>query len=613
MNLASHQGWQRAPALSADLPPEAPLAMPEQDFDRPPRPIQKLAPSAHIRRRGFLIVGSAVIGFGASFGIANLLAGDGYDAVDQLLALISLALFAWIGFGFLNALAGLFVAIANRRTIERVEAAPSQPVAVLIPVYNEDIAAVGARIARMTADLSRIETAPLFHFFILSDSSPSAEAGERAACRLLRRPGGSPIHYRRRAHNEGRKPGNIAEWVRRFGAAYESMLILDADSRMSGEAMMRLASAMEADPTLGLIQTNPQLTAGRTLFARWQQFAVALYGPISSAGLQWWSGDEATFWGHNAIVRVKAFAESCGLPTLPGAEPLGGHIMSHDMVEAALLRRRGWRTRMMLMPTGSYEECPPTLIDHGIRDRRWCQGNLQHLRLLDATGLHWVSRLQLLMGASAYLTSPLWLFLLVVGVFQSFRTGGPIAAAGTPGWLIGATVILLFGTKLLALVWAAFDREQAQMLGGWRAILLGVAVDIPLSVLMAPIMMASQCLAIVEILSGRPSGWKPQRRETEGVPLLAAFEHYRWHVLIGLPFWLVTMADLGAGIWQLPVVLGLFGAPLLAAWTSRVDWADRAARYGLFVADPGEIAAVRPREPAPPMETPVPAPALAAA
>jgi len=440
---------------------------------------------------------------------------------------------------------------------------------------------------------------------VLSDSGAVAEAAERAQCRLLRRPGGCPVFYRRRPINEGRKPGNIADWVHRFGAAYESMIILDADSRMSGEAMVRLASAIEADETVGLIQTNPQLTAARTLFARWQQFSVAFYGPIFTTGLNWWSGDEATFWGHNAIVRIRAFAESCGLPTLSGPAPLGGAILSHDMVEAALLRRRGWKTRMMVMASGSYEESPPTLIDHAIRDRRWCQGNLQHLRLLDTAGLHWISRLQLLMGASSYLTAPLWLFLLAIGAVQSLRVGGAIAGAATPGWLIGMTLILLFGTKLLALVWALFDRALVHRLGGWRAILAGLLAEIPLSIVVAPIMMASQCLAIVEILSGKQSGWRPQRRDTDGLGLIEAFEYYSAHVLLGLPFWLVSMSDLGAGIWQLPVTIGLLGAPFIAAWTSRADWGGKLAGYGLFAADPGDDQLGEPQ--AEPRLTPQPA------
>lgn len=572
-----------------DLPPDAPLLMPVQDFYHRPVPTHRTPPPRHWARRIFLIAGSGLIGFVASLGIATLLAQDGYDAVDQLLVILSLMLFAWIGFGLLTAGAGLVVSIGGRNRTIRSLPAPSRPVAILVPVYNEDIEAVAARIARMAADLVRIETQSLFHFFVLSDSHPAAEAAERASCRALRQPDGCPIFYRRRSLNVARKPGNIADWVRQFGGAYESMIVLDADSRMSGETMARLASEIEADETVGLIQTNPQLTAARTLFARWQQFSVALYGPIFSAGLNWWSGDEATFWGHNAIVRVRAFAESCGLPALSGPAPLGGIIQSHDMVEATLLRRRGWRTRMMVLRYGSYEESPPTLIDHAIRDRRWCQGNLQHLRLLDASGLHWVSRLQLLMGASSYLTSPLWLLLLAVGALQSFRVGGPIAGVGTPGWLIAVTFALLFGTKALALVWALFDRSLVRSLGGWRAILLGMFAEIPLSIVVAPILMASQCLSIVEILGGKQSGWHPQRRDSHGLRIGEAFEYYAPHVVLGLPFWLISMGDLGAGIWQLPVTIGLLGAPFIAAWTSRADWGAKLARYGLFAADPGEV------------------------
>jgi len=592
-----------------DLPPETPLAMPVQDFYRCPPQSHRAAPPPHWARRGFLVVGSGLIGFGASLGIAALLALDGYDLLDQVLALLSLLLFAWIGFGLLTAGAGLVISIRDRGKIERARPAPSRPVAILVPIYNEDIAAVGIRIARMAADLSRLEAQSLFHVFVLSDSSAEAEASERTEVRTLRRPGGCEIFYRRRPVNEARKPGNIADWVRRFGSAYESMIVLDADSRMSGEAMVRLAAELEADDSVGLIQTNPQLTAARTLFARWQQFSVAFYGPIFSAGLNWWSGDEATFWGHNAIVRVRAFAESCGLPSLSGPAPLGGAIMSHDMVEAALLRRRGWRTRMMPLRSGSYEESPPTLIDHAIRDRRWCQGNLQHLRLLDAAGLHWISRLQLLMGASSYLTSPLWLLLLSVGAIESLRVGGPIASTETPLWLIAVTAILLFGTKLLALVWALFDRALVRSLGGWRGILLGMLGEIPLSILVAPVMMASQCRSIVEILRGKQSGWQPQRRDSDGLTLVQAFEFYAPHVLLGLPFWLMTMGDLGTGLWQLPVTIGLLGSPFIAAWTSRADWGATLARYGLFAADPGEDEVGQCVTPA----SLIPAPALATA
>lgn len=579
--------WQE----DADLPAEHPLDMPLQDFHVAPAATRLPGSRKLLVRRLLLIVGSAIIGFGASCGVAAPLALNGFDVFDQALTLLSMSLFAWIGFGFLNAFAGfLILALGRRSGTTPLSGRPERKVAVLMPVYNEDVAPLSARLARMMRSLTQAGVQDRFDFFVLSDSRAEAEGAERAAIRLLRAGDGPAIYYRRRIKNEARKPGNVAEWVRRFGGGYESMLVLDADSVMSAEAIIRLATTLEGDPRVALIQTNPLLTGGRTVFARWQQFAAALYSPIGSAGLGWWSGNEATFWGHNAIIRTRAFAESCGLPKLSGPEPFGGQIMSHDMLEAALLRRRGWAIRLMLLDDGSYEECPPTMVDHAMRDRRWCQGNLQHLRLLDTAGFHWVSRLQLLMGASAYLTAPLWLFLLVIGMVQSAVTGTPVNDLGTAGWLIALTIILLFGPKILSLLWAWMNPPLAQSLGGWRAILRGVAVDIPLSIIAAPMIMASQCLAIMDILAGRPSGWLPQRRDTDGIPLAEALDYYRWHMLLGFVFWLAAVFGHSGAIWQMPVALGLLGAPFLATVTSRADFGQAFAARGIFSADPGSQA-----------------------
>lgn len=571
--------------VDADLPPEAPLAMPVQDIHAAPAPMLRRHTAAAMRwRRAMILGGGCAIGMAASCGVAAALAVNGFDIIDQMIALLSLVLFTWLGIGFLTAMAG-FALLLRAGTGGPPLRLPSRPVAVLIPICNEDIAPLAARIARMTASLDAAGASGSFDFFVLSDSGELAEAGERSACRSLRERTRAPIRYRRRPRNHARKPGNIAEWVRRFGGGHDAMIVLDADSVMTAETMLRLAAALEDDPSLGLVQTNPRLLAARTLFARWQQFAASLYGPVSSAGLAWWSGDEATFWGHNAILRVRAFAESCGLPELSGPEPFGGHIMSHDMVEAALLRRRGWGCRMLVVNEGSYEESPPTLVDHGVRDRRWCQGNLQHLRLLDGGGFHWMSRLQLLMGASAYLAAPLWLALLALGMIAAFRSGTSVTGLGTPMWLAALTIVLLFGPKLAGLAWAARDRAAAASLGGWRRIWRGVAVEVPLSILAAPIVMVSQCIAIVEILQGRPSGWGAQRRHTDGIELGEALDRYRWHMLLGLMFWMAALSEVGGAMWGLPVALGLLGAPFFATITSRADIGGVAERHGIFVAD----------------------------
>ncbi|MBI4724695.1 MAG: glucans biosynthesis glucosyltransferase MdoH, partial [Rhodomicrobium sp.] len=210
------------------------------------------------------------------------------------------------------------------------------------------------------------------------------------------------IFYRRRSANTGKKAGNVADWCRRWGANYEYMLVLDADSLMTGESVTKLALIIEKNPDFGLVQTVPISIGRNTLFARLQQFAGRLYGPMLATGLAFWHRGVSNFWGHNAIIRTRAFIESAGLPMLPGKPPFGGPILSHDFVEAALLNRAGWRVCMVPDLPGSYEEIPPSLIDFAMRDRRWAQGNLQHSRVLLASGLHWVSRVHMAMGIMAY-------------------------------------------------------------------------------------------------------------------------------------------------------------------------------------------------------------------
>ena len=569
---------------SGDLPPDAPLAMPLQRFDLCEMRASVASPRGMGVRRLFLVGGAAGLSLLASSVLTMSLAQDGLDLRDAILLLLFFPLFAWIAFSFLSACAGFFIVTTGRGD----DLAGPEPgrvatggTAILAPIYNEDVEAIFERLRKMTRSVADAGGAGLFDFFVLSDSHVDAHAAEHAAYRRLRKNSPVPIYYRRRPINHARKPGNIADWVRRFGGAYDYMLVLDADSLMSGEAMMRLAATMDRHPGVGLLQTSPIVIRATSLFARWQQFAARFYGPVASAGLIWWSGAESTFWGHNAILRVRAFAESCGLPELSGPEPFGGHIMSHDMVEAALLRRRGWATHMITLDEGSYEEFPPTIIDHAVRDRRWCQGNLQHLRLLGSAGFHWVGRLHLLMGASAYLTSPLWMLLMAAGLAERLRVT-PSPSAAPPGWLLGLTAALLFGGKLLPFLAAIGDRRRRSNFGGWRGIAGSVLVDVPLSILMAPMMMMNQVIAITDILRGRPSGWTPQRRASEGVAFLDAVSHYRIHLAVGAALALIGLFDQAAACWLLPVTLGLIAAPALAVVTSCNQTGERLARMGVF-------------------------------
>ncbi len=572
-----------------DLPPEAPLDMPIQSFRHAPRPSRRVVttPDDAVERRILVVVATLALGMFAATEMMRPLAGLSLPRLlDGVLFMLVLSLFCWIALGFVNAAIGFCVLVSDRgrlRPASKSVPIPRRRTAVLIPVYHEDMGPIAGRVRAMSAMLADAGVARQFDIFLLSDSSTDAADAEYAAFRALRGDCALPVYYRRRPKNIARKPGNIAEWVRRFGSAYDHMIVLDADSLMTGEVMARLASVMDRSPGVALIQTVPSVTGGRTIFARWQQFAAAAYGPISTAGLIWWSGAEATFWGHNAIIRVKAFAESCGLPELSGREPMGGHIMSHDMVEAALLRRRGWAVHMVSME-GSHEEFPPTLSDYAVRDRRWCQGNLQHLRLLTSGGFHWINRLQLLMGASAYLTSPLWLVLALVTLFQGVGLIG--AASFAPSiWPLLLTLSLLFGPKLLAFSWIMIDREQRDALGGTSNVLRSMAIEIPLAMVVAPVTMISQTIATIDIVRGQPSGWRPQRRESDGIPIRQALIDYRYHVGVGLFFFALIMTAGGTTPWLLPIVISLLLAPLTASLTARADWGGRLARRGIFDVD----------------------------
>jgi membrane glycosyltransferase len=354
---------------------------------------------------------------------------------------------------------------------------------------------------------------------------------------------------------------------------------------MSGQTIVRLVHAIEANPTAGLVQTLPMIVNARSLFSRVQQFASRLYGPMIAAGVAWWHGSEGNYWGHNAIIRVRAFAEAASLPQLRGRKPFGGHILSHDFVEAALMRRAGWGIYMLPTLGGSYEEVPPSLIDFAARDRRWCQGNLQHLAVVPARGLHWVSRLHLMVGIGAYMTAPLWLLFLLLGMlislqarfvrpeyfpkgfslFPTWPAQDPVLAI----WVFVATMGLLLLPKLLSLVLLRRRSVRSQFGGALRAS-AGVFAEIVLSALMAPVMMIFQSIAVVEILAGRDAGWQTQRRDDGTLERRELYRKYGIPTLCGIAMAASAYAvSFSLLIWMSPVIAGLLFAVPIGALTAR--------------------------------------------
>jgi membrane glycosyltransferase len=376
------------------------------------------------------------------------------------------------------------------------------------------------------------------------------------------------------------------------------MVVLDADSLMEGETLTRLAGAMERNPDVGLIQTAPVIVNRHTLFSRTEQFASRLYGPMLARGVAWWSGSEGNYWGHNAIIRVRAFAAQAGLPPLEGRKPFGGDILSHDFVEAALLRRAGWRVCMAGELGGSYEESPPTLAALLARDRRWCQGNLQHVQVLRAKGLHWISRFHLLRGVSAYVVAPLWLALLFSAAMLPLHPewgrwpGATLPVGGevdrfdvtAVGLVTIISIGLLLGPKVLAYLQMLLSPNERTRFGGARMAAANLVIETLLSTLVAPLIMLSHSRSLAEVLAGRDSGWAAQARdETDTTPRQAM----RLHALdtgVGGLFASAAMASSPmAFLMMTPVILGLLLAIPLAVMFANGEVGRAARRAGVLL------------------------------
>jgi membrane glycosyltransferase len=561
------------------MPPRAPLEAPVQDLQASPAVVHRpLGPSVgSLCNRLILMVGVGAFAVVNAVVLARVLGADGrISPLEALTVVLSVVLNAWLAFGVISATAGFIVSLAERRPNSPPRREPPRGrAAILLPTYNEDPGLVLAAVEAMAEELRPLGLAETCDLFILSDTRDAAVAGAEATGVLrlrARLTAGPQVYYRRRRRNTDRKAGNIGEWAENWGGAYDYMLVLDADSLMSGEAIAELIARMDQEPGLGLLQTAPSIINAETPFARIQQFANRLYGPVFARGQAWWSGSEGNYWGHNAIIRVAAFAECARLPHLPGPRPFGGHIQSHDFVEAALLRRAGWAVRMITTLAGSHEESPPTLLDAAARDRRWCQGNLQHARILSAAGLHWVSRLHLLSGILAYVTPVLWCALLVVGsfVWPAQEIAADSAAGRAMAGLFVLFLVMLGAPKLMALALALRSAEVRRGFGGRRTLILGVLVETAASLLTTPVTMVMQAMAVFDVLAGRDSGWSAQHRE--GVELRGsdAWRAHWGHVLLGLGgavgAFLVSKEVL---LWTSPVFLSLALSALLSLHGSR--------------------------------------------
>ncbi len=538
---------------------------------------------------------------------------DGLTVLEIALLAIFAVLFAWIGSSFWLVCVG-----AHARWRGLIKAMPpaaadgsssTTRTAIVMPIYNEPSARLFAGVRAMYESLSQTGAIGRFDFYVLSDSNnPDCFAAEEAEWMRLRRLLGGRIFYRRRSLNSGRKSGNIAEFCRNWGSLYDYLVILDADSLMSGETMVELVRRMDANPRAALIQTLPVLIGRGSVFTAIQQFVSRVYGPLFGAGLAVLLGPDGNYWGHNAIIRRRAFVESCGLPTLPGKAPLGGEILSHDFVEAALLRRAGWDLWLAPDLGGSFEEAPG-IVDYIARDRRWCQGNLQHIRLIFARGLRAQSRMHLALGAMSYLSAPLWLLFLVLSAIETHARGGvapffykggnpilnlPVEHRLDVVTLVVMTLVLLFGPKLVAFAMLLRDPSTVRAMGGAGRAALGIVLESVFSALFAPIAMLSHSGFVISILSGRSTSWKPPRRGQHRTARGAAAQGFIPHVILALGAGVAAYVWIPAAFWWLtPLLIGPALSIILVELASDPKLGRGARRAGLFITPDDDAGIVR--------------------
>ena len=581
--------------------------------------------AAHWRRALFFAL--TLLTAGAATGMmGDILAANGLTGLKRAGLVLFYVLFVWITGAFWTALAGFLIRLRGADPVAlKPQELAGRPLAgrtaVVMPIYNEDTARVIAGLDVTWSSLARLPEQGAFDLFILSDTRKlEIAAAEEAAWRELaaRHHARGRIFYRRRQENAGRKAGNIADFVRAWGGAYDYAIVLDADSIMSGEALVTLARLMDAHPQAGIIQALPLPVGRETLFARLIQFAARLSSPMLASGLAWWQLGDGNYWGHNAILRLKQFAAFCDLPRLPGAPPLGGEILSHDFVEAAFMRRAGYQVWLVPGDTGSWEEVPSNTIDYAARDRRWAQGNLQHLGLLPMRGLHWLSRVHLITGVLSYASSPLWLLVLVLSStvvildaihgYQYFKPG---SYALFPTWpqyrdgeivaLLSITVAVLFLPKFFGALLALKDSRLRRGFGGGPRLFASLGLEQLFSILLAPAMMLFHTTFVVTTLLGKPVVWHAQERGDRGIGVLEALMRHKWHLIIGLAWGAVILTFAPRYIWWLlPVLAGMVLAVPITVVTSRTGAGLWLRRHRLLMTPeetepPAELAALQAR------------------
>ncbi|MBN9668745.1 glucans biosynthesis glucosyltransferase MdoH [Roseibium aggregatum] len=565
-------------------------------------------PAPGMTPRRVLFSALLVLSFvGLSALMAVTLSPGGLTPLDLFILLCFMVTLPWTIIGFWNAVIGLLVMRLSKDPIAAVcpidQGNPEQPLtcstALLSCVRDEDTESLETTLSAMVSGLVRAGQAEHFSLYVLSDTSMSdiALQEQQMIARLRERfQGQMDVTYRRRTENTGYKAGNIEDFCERWGNDHDFALVLDADSYMSAEAISGLVRRMEANPQLGILQSLVVGLPTDSAFARIFQFGMRLGMRSYTIGSAWWQGDCGPYWGHNALLRLKPFKEHCKLPVLPGKGPLAGTILSHDQVEAVLMRRAGYEVRVLPMETGSYEVNPPHLLEFIRRDLRWCQGNLQYRRLLSLPGLKLVSRAQLFLAMLMFLGSPAWIGFMTAAAVLGMTTDYAPYRADTGSVLFFTVLTMVFAPKLATVADVLARRDMRKAFGGPVRVLLSVGAEILYSSMLAPIMAVAHSLFMGGLMFGKTIGWGAQARGVQRLPLALAGRKLWPQALFGSAALAWVTGQPFDLVWPIiPVAVGPLLAPLIAVSTSTKTLGTAAIRSTLWripeeTAPPAELA-----------------------
>jgi membrane glycosyltransferase len=546
-------------------------------------------------RRWLVLALNAASWAALGLAMAALVGAGGWGWPQALILLLFLVGLPWSLMGFWNSVIGFVIlklardpALYTNPALRRVsESAPILlDTAICIAVRHEEVARVLARLEAMVESLLATGQAGRFAFHLLSDSTrPEICAAEEQAFAALkaRYPQAGLLHYRRRPANDGFKAGNLREFAIRDAGRTDLMLVLDADSLMSGRAILRLVRAMQANPRLGILQS---LVVGRPAasgFARIFQFGMRHGMRTHTTGLAWWVGPDGPYWGHNAIVRLAPFVAHCDLPALPGRPPLGGVVLSHDQVEAVLMQAAGYEVRVIADEFESWEENPPSLPDFITRDLRWCQGNMQYLKLILRPGLKPLGRLQLVNAVMMYLGAPSWVLMLATGLAAALIGRAGPSSGSFPTELAFAMyfgmMAIGFAPRLLGVLEMLTSSAGRRRYGGAVRLVASAAIDALFTLLIGPLVMIAQARFVAGLFFGKRMAWEAQARDGHAVPLGEAARGTAPQMLFGALFAAALLAVApGALIWASPTLAACLvaipftcwsAAPALGAWMRR--------------------------------------------